>query len=267
MANVTKYRNGVPSWADVAVGDTAACVRFYEALFGWNGEDQGPEAGGYHMFRIDGRSVAGLGPKRSDEQPPLWSAYISVDDLDATLAAAEAAGGTVVMPRIDVMTSGSMAVVIDPTGAGVSFWQPGDHIGAETVNVPNTLAWHELTTRDPQKAMAFYATTLGWTFQAMPEGQGADGYQMVMVGDRVVAGIMPMEGDEWGDMPSHWMVYFAVADTDTSADRVTELGGAVSVPPFDMTVGRMAVCNDPDGNAFSIIAFAGPPDGIESGIA
>ena len=35
-----------------------------------------------------------------------------------------------------------------------------------------------------------------------------------MVGERVVGGIMPMEGDEWGDLPSHWMIYFAVADTD-----------------------------------------------------
>ena len=171
------------------------------------------------------------------------------------------------MPRMDIMTSGSTAVMIDPTGAGVSFWQPGDHLGAETVNVPNTLAWHELTTRDPEKAMAFYGATLGWTFQSMPEGQGADGYQMVMVGDRMVAGIMPMIGEEWGDMPSHWMVYFAVADADVTAAQATELGGAVAVPPFDMSVGRISVCNDPDGNAFSIIALAGPPDAIESGIA
>ena len=264
---MTKYRNGVPSWADVGVSDTERCVSFYESLFGWEVEDQGPEAGGYHMFRIDGRSVAGLGPRQSDDQTPLWSAYISVDDLDATVAAAEAAGGMVVMPRIDIMSSGSMAVVIDPTGAAVSFWQPRDHIGAETVNVPNTLAWHELTTRDPDAAMQFYGEVLGWTFDAMPEGQGADGYQMVMVGERVVAGIMPMVGEEWGDMSSHWMVYFAVADADAAAAQVIELGGAVSVPPFDTSVGRMSVCNDPDGNAFSIIAFAGPPDAIESGIA
>jgi len=76
-----------------------------------------------------------------------------------------------------------------------------------------------------------------------------------------------MEGDDWGDLPSHWMVYFAVDDTDATAARVTELGGVVSVPPFDAPVGKMAVVNDPDGNAFSIIAFAGEVDAVEGGIA
>jgi len=56
------------------------CVSFDESLFGWAGEDQGPEAGGYHMFRIAGRSIAEQGPKRSDDQQPLWSARIPVDD-------------------------------------------------------------------------------------------------------------------------------------------------------------------------------------------
>ncbi len=267
MANVTKYRNGVPSWADVAVTDPAAGAAFYSALFGWEAEDQGAEAGSYHMFRIDGAAVAGLGPRQTDEAMPIWSAYIAVDDLDATLVAAEAAGGTIVMERMDVFTSGSMAVVVDPTGAAVSFWEAGDHIGAELVNVPNTLAWHELTTRDAEASKAFYAAVVGWNYQAMPEGSGADGYEMIMVGERVVGGIMPMTGEDWGDLPSHWMVYFAVADTDAAAAKVTELGGAVSVPPFDMGVGRMSVCNDPDGNAFSVISFSGPADEIEGGIA
>jgi predicted enzyme related to lactoylglutathione lyase len=267
MATVTRYRNGVPSWADVAVVDPAAGAAFYSALFAWDADDQGEEAGGYHMFRVDGLAVAGLGPKQADDAMPIWSAYISVDDLDATLTAAEAAGGTIMIPRMDIFTSGSMAVVIDPTGAAVSFWQPGDHIGAQLVNEPNTLAWHELTTRDAERSMAFYSDVLGWEFEEMPEGAGAPGYRMVKVGDRVVGGILPMVGDEWGDMPSHWMIYFAVDDTDATTTRIVELGGSVSVEPFDMGVGRMAVGNDPDGNVFSVIAFAGPADAIEGGVA
>ena len=53
------------------------------------------------------------------------------------------------MPRMDVFTSGSMAVAVDSSGAAVSFWQAGDHIGSERVNEVNTLVWNELTTRDP----------------------------------------------------------------------------------------------------------------------
>ncbi len=266
MATVTKYRNGVPSWADVGVSNLDACAAFYTGLFGWEAEDQGEEAGNYHMFRMGGRSVAGMGT-RQDGSPPLWSAYISVDDLDAAVAAADANGATIMNPRMDVFTSGSMAVLTDPTGAGVCFWQHGDHIGAELVNEPNTLAWHELTCRDVPAAKAFYGAVLGWQFQEVEPGAGAPGYQMVMVGDRVVAGVLPMEGDDWGDMASHWMIFFAVADTDATAEQAKALGGAVSVPPFDLPVGRCAVLNDPDGNAFSVIAFGGPIDEIEGGIA
>lgn len=267
MATVTKYRHGVPSWADVAVADPAAGAAFYSGVFGWDAEDQGAEAGNYHMFRLGGAAVAGLGPKMS-EGAPLWSAYVSVDDLAATLEKAEAAGGTVVVPAMDVMDAGSMAVVLDPTGAPISFWQPGEHIGAEVVNVPNTLAWHELTTREPEASRAFYTSVLDWEFAAMPDDtSGQDGYRVIMVGDRMVGGMLPMVGDDWGDLPSHWMVYFAVADTDATADAVRNGGGSVAVEPFDMPIGRMAVCNDPDGNAFSIMAFAGEPDAVEGGVA
>ncbi len=267
MATITRYRHGVPSWADVAVTDVAAAADFYGGVFGWDAEDQGEEAGHYTMFSIDGRSVAAAGPKQGDMGPPLWGAYVSVDDLDATLAKVEPAGGAIVMPRMDIFTSGSMAVVTDSTGALVCFWQPGDHIGAELVNVPNTLAWHELTTRDPEASMQFYGHVLGWEFQEMPEGAGAPGYRVIMVGERGVGGVLPMEGDDWGDLPSHWMIYFAVADTDATAAKVAELGGSVSVEPFDMMIGRMAVCNDPEGNAFSVIAFSGEPESPPDGVA
>ena len=64
--------------------------------------------------------------------------------------------------------------------------------------------------------------------------------------------------DQWpDDVPSHWMVYFAVADADASAARVAGLGGAVSAPPFDLPlVGRLAVVQDPDGAVFTVMARA-----------
>ena len=76
-----------------------------------------------------------------------------------------------------------------------------------------------------------------------------------------------MVGDDWGDLPSHWMMYFGTADTDATAARVKELGGVVSVEPFDLSAGRVAVLNDPTGNAFSVIRFAGELDPVPGGIA
>ena len=61
-------------------------------------------------------------------------------------------------------------------------------------------------------------------------------------------------------MPNHWHVYFGVEDADAAAAKVTELGGAVVVEPFDTPVGRMAVVSDPQGAVFSIIQPAPQPE-------
>jgi uncharacterized protein len=66
--------------------------------------------------------------------------------------------------------------------------------------------------------------------------------------------MMDISGPEWpADLPAHWMVYFAVADPDATVARLTELGGAVRVPPSDIPIGRFAVVADPQGAFFSII--------------
>jgi predicted enzyme related to lactoylglutathione lyase len=60
-----------------------------------------------------------------------------------------------------------------------------------------------------------------------------------------VAGLMklPMPG-----VPPHWLNYVTVENADASAARVTELGGQVCKPPFDIpNVGRIAIVQDPQG--------------------
>jgi predicted enzyme related to lactoylglutathione lyase len=53
------------------------------------------------------------------------------------------------------------------------------------------------------------------------------------------------------------MVYFAVADTDRTTARAADLGGTVSVEPFDLyNVGRVAVLTDPEGASFSLLQWS-----------
>lgn len=151
-----------------------------------------------------------------------------------------------------------MAVFFDATGAGVSVWQPGDHIGAELVNEPGGLCWNELTTRDGEAAKAFYGAVFGWHAHTstFPLPDGAEGsyteWRLAADGEPI-GGLMVMD-DEWpGDMPSHWMTYFAVDDCDATAVMAEDLGGAVPVPPIDVPPGRMAVLNDPSGAYFTIL--------------
>ena len=66
-------------------------------------------------------------------------------------------------------------------------------------------------------------------------------YTSFMNGDRPAAG-MYMPPPEMGDVPPHWLVYFAVADVDATANRAAELGAKICAPPMDIPgVGRIAM--------------------------
>jgi hypothetical protein len=59
-------------------------------------------------------------PPDAPPMPPAWGAYVTVDDVDATLAKCSALGGKVLVPPMDVPTVGRMAVIQDPQGATIS---------------------------------------------------------------------------------------------------------------------------------------------------
>lgn len=267
------YQHGLFSWSDVSAPDPAASSAFYSALFGWHAEDQQMPDGSfmYTMFSKDGKATAGLGqqPEAMVEQgiPPMWSSYISVDSVDDTIAKWTAAGGTVMMPAMDVMTSGRMAFVLDPEGAAVGLWQAGDHVGAGVFNEPGAMSWNELNTRDSAAAREFYGKALGWTFEDT-SSEAMEYWVIVLPGkvqggrlsdDAYNGGIMTMGENFPPGLPAHWGVYFTVADTDATVAKATELGGSVLVPAMDTPAGRLAVVTDLHGAAFSIIAM--PPQG------
>lgn len=246
---MTSYAQGTPSWVDLSSTDPAASQAFYGGLFGWtfeaNPTDQGSD---YIMALLNGKSAAGImqqGPEQAAMGlPSLWNSYFTVDDIAATIGAVEGAGGSVMMPPIDVMDAGKMAVVVDPSGAVACLWQAGQHIGCEIVNEPGAFIWSELVSTDTQGALAFYASLFGIDTVEVDMGMD-EPYRMLAIGEDQVAGAMapPMEG-----IPNHWSIYFAVADLDDALGKTAELGGSVVVPAFDVPdVGRMAGVADPTG--------------------
>jgi predicted enzyme related to lactoylglutathione lyase len=256
MTEPTSYAPGTPSWIDLGTPDPAAAAAFYTDLFGWDVIDQGPEAGNYRMCELRGKPVAGLGPQMNTDMPPWWTTYITVASADDIVTAVTANAGTVMVPPMDVMDVGRMAVCADPGGAVFSIWEPRAHIGCGIVNEPGTLCWNELTTRDAAAQAGFYSSVFGWTQVAQGPPMN---YVEFQLGGASIGGMMPMEGEMWpADLPNHWMVYFAVADADDAAARIVELGGSVSVEPTDIPPGRFAVVSDPQGAMFSIIAMTAP---------
>jgi predicted enzyme related to lactoylglutathione lyase len=245
------FAHGTPGWVDIGSTDLDKTHAFYSGLFGWDRQEAGPieETGGYGFYTKGGKLIAGYGPAQDPSGGVWWTTYVIVDSAADVAGKAEANGGQVIVPPMEVMTAGTMAIFTDPEGAAIAAWQPRDHKGAQLVNEPGALSWNELNTRDLPRAIAFYEAVFGWG-----EKNGVDTqYAEFTVQDNVIAGGMPMPDMVPADVPAFWNVYFGVANADESAAQVTDLGGTVMVAPFDIPdVGRAAVCLGPTGEAFSI---------------
>jgi uncharacterized protein len=273
------YIPGVPCWIDTSQPDPKAAVAFYGGLFGWQFEDvMPPDADGeYFIGRIRGGDVAAVGSiPAGAPQMATWNTYIWVESADDTAAKVRDAGGQVLMEPFDVMDAGRMAVFADPEGAVFCAWQAKNHKGARIVNEAGSLNFNGLNTRDVEGAKAFYGSVFGWTTLTLDGGaemwtlpgygdhleQGDPGLRKRMAEfggptgfEDVVASINPIADDQ-PDVPAHWNVTFAVDDADATAAKAEELGGRVTVPPFDAPWVRMAVIADPAGATFIASKFA-----------
>jgi uncharacterized protein len=273
------YIPGVPCWIDTSQPDPKAAVAFYGGLFGWQFEDVMPPdaAGEYFIGRIRGGDVAAVGSiPAGAPQMATWNTYIWVESADDTAAKVRDAGGQVLMEPFDVMDAGRMAVFADPEGAVFCAWQAKNHKGARIVNEAGSLNFNGLNTRDVEGPKAFYGSVFGWTTLTLDGGaemwtlpgygdhleQGDPGLRKRMAEfggptgfEDVVASINPI-ADDRPDVPAHWNVTFAVDDADATAAKAEELGGRVTVPPFDAPWVRMAVIADPAGATFIASKFA-----------
>ena len=246
MPEMTRYEHGVPSWVDMGTHDLSAGVRFYSDLFGWEGQDMGEEAGHYTIVSKNGKQVAAISPAQ-DPGPPRWTTYVNVDDVDEVARKAESAGGKIIVPPMDVMAAGRMAIFMDTTGAVIAAWQPGEHLGAQLVNEPGAFVWSELSSSDVAKSKAFYTAVFGWGWG------GGDDYPEAQVSGRTIGAIMSRPEGMPAEVPDSWLVYFGTADVDADAAKAANLGARVTVGPADIPgTGRFAVLLDPQGAAFAL---------------
>ena len=117
---------------------------------------------------------------------------------------------------------------------------------------PNSLAWFEVATDDPDTATSFYADLFGWTFApfADPATTGADYRVATLPGDGAPFGGVVATG---GAMPAHAVFYIAVSDVAATCAVSEQLGGNVvhvelappAGPPF-------AYLRDPVGSLFGV---------------
>jgi predicted enzyme related to lactoylglutathione lyase len=245
---------GAPCWVDLYTSDPDASRAFYGQLFGWTSKDAGEDYGGYINFFKDGLPVAGC--MRNDGEsgsPDLWSVYLATDDAQATVDAAVANGGQVVVPAMDVMDLGRMAVVTDAGQAAIGMWQPGLHKGFGILGEPGTPSWFELHTRAYDASVRFYRDVFKWDAHVVgdvPEFR----YTTLGDGDAKLAGIMDATAFLADGVPASWSIYFGVDDADAALATIVDLGGSIVATAEDTPYGRLAQAADPTGALFKLVA-------------
>ncbi len=112
------------TWFEIATSEPATAERFYGSLFGWSFQpDQ--DTNGYRMITVPGQDgpQGGLLPT-GGTMPGHAIFYVQVEDVAATAAAAEAAGGKVLVPATATPDGLVFAHLLDPSGNHFGIWTP-----------------------------------------------------------------------------------------------------------------------------------------------
>jgi uncharacterized protein len=115
--------HGAFSWSELMTSNSEAACKFYSQLFGWRIETADMGTGPYHLINVGDAQIGGImskPPGAPADMPSMWGCYVTVTNLDDTLAAVKRLGGGVLMEAMDVKTVGRMAVIRDPQGAALS---------------------------------------------------------------------------------------------------------------------------------------------------
>jgi uncharacterized protein YndB with AHSA1/START domain/predicted enzyme related to lactoylglutathione lyase len=120
--------HGTFYWNELLARDVDGAKKFYAETLGWGFEPMPThDAGTYWIAKVGGQPVGGIFDIRGrvyDGVPEAWMAYIAVDDVDARVKKALAAGATVMRPAFDVPGVGRIVILKEPGGAGIGWMTP-----------------------------------------------------------------------------------------------------------------------------------------------
>jgi predicted enzyme related to lactoylglutathione lyase len=121
------WSHGVFYWNELMTWDVEQAKSFYADTLGWTYEATPMEEGTYWIIK-SGETTAGgmfqLTMPLFEGVPEGWMAYIAVDDIDARVAKATAAGAALMRPPFDVPGVGRIAIMREPGGAGIGWMTP-----------------------------------------------------------------------------------------------------------------------------------------------
>jgi uncharacterized protein len=252
----THYEPGAFCWTGLAAADPIAAAAFYADLFAWDARELAAGSpGGVTLLCRKGEEAAILYRQTEDARaagaPPHWNSFVSVEDAAATVARAEALGGTAAFREpFDVPTAGRVAAIRDPSGAILSLWEPRGRVGATVVREVGALCWNELAPSDLPRARSFYRELFGWDYET-----GDDDYTTIWNAGRRNGSIRGHSILE-ESVEAAWLPYFGVESAEAAAHRAEGLGGQVLAMPTETSSGVLAVIADPERAAFGVVQMS-----------
>jgi predicted enzyme related to lactoylglutathione lyase len=94
-------------------GDFARSSEFFQSLFGWRPE--GEQAGGHLAVEVpDGAQASLVMSALAYASGPV--VFVAVNDVARTLAEVTRLGGRVLVPNLNLMNKGAVALIADPDG-------------------------------------------------------------------------------------------------------------------------------------------------------
>lgn len=115
---------GTFCWDELLTPDAAAARAFYASLFDWQTREMDMGASTYVVCERGGRQVGGImqSPPGAPH-PPMWLAYVAVDDVDASTARGKELGATVIVGPHEVPGIGRFTIFSDPLGAAFAIFR------------------------------------------------------------------------------------------------------------------------------------------------
>jgi predicted enzyme related to lactoylglutathione lyase len=118
-----------------------------------------------------------------------------------------------------------------------------------TAPLAGRIIWHEVHTKDVEATIKFYGELLGWT--TLPEER--DSYIHFYLGDKTVAGVMPIEGAS--PIPPHWAIYVGSDNVEGYIARAEAAGGKPMMPMVHLPeVGKFSAIADIEGAVLTAFA-------------
>jgi predicted enzyme related to lactoylglutathione lyase len=113
---------------EIPATDSQALGEFYKNIFGWNLTLD--EQFNYLQFDGDGGPSGAFVQNTGPEEGGMWAGsgatspllYLGSDDIEGDLAKVEAAGGQVLVPKMEIPGTGWFAIFRDPSGNHVGLY-------------------------------------------------------------------------------------------------------------------------------------------------